>query len=77
MNNLKEFDVIFYMTNGDVFKMLYKSEIMKEVIDFFSEMLGRSKYISNSDENAFINTENINYFEIKEKTSSDKKEVAE
>ena len=69
MNNLKEFDVIFYMTNGDVFKMLYKSEIMKEVIDYFSEMLGRSKYISNSDENAFINTENINYFEIKERES--------
>lgn len=67
MNNLKEFDVIFYMTNGDIFKMLYKSETMQEVIDFFSEKIGRCDYMSNTAEDAFIKTENINYFEIKEK----------
>ena len=72
MNNLKEFDVIFYMTNGDIFKMLYKSETMQGVIDFFSEKIGRCDYMSNSAEDAFIKTENINYFEIKEK-----EEVAE
>ena len=72
MNNLKKFDVMFYMTNGDVFKMLYKAENIKNVVDFFSEKIGRCDYISNTDEDAFIKTENINYFEIKEK-----KEVTE
>lgn len=67
MNNLKEFDVIFYMTNGDIFKMLYKAENIKNVIDLFSEKIGRCDYMSNKAGDAFIKTENINYFEIKEK----------
>ena len=45
---------------------------MQGVIDFFSEKIGRCDYMSNSAEDAFIKTENINYFEIKEK-----EEVAE
>ena len=67
MNSLNKFDAVFYMENGDVFKMLFEYDNKENLIKWLSENVGTMTFLGNSNAESFINLKRVNYFEIKER----------
>ena len=67
MNNLNKFDAVFYMENGDVFKMLFEYDNKENLIKWLLENVGTITFLGNSNTDSFVNLKRVNYFEIKEK----------
>jgi hypothetical protein len=66
MNNLKNFDVKFYMVNGDQFNFKYTSTTLELLTSFIENGLNQN-FLSDEEGKYFINTKNINGFEIEER----------
>ena len=62
----KKFIVKFYMVNGDQFNLMYQAVSIEEVANFINEGLNMN-FISDGELTFFVNSKNINGFEITEK----------
>lgn len=62
----KEFIIRFYMVNGDQFNLMYQAVNREEVVNFIKEGLNMN-FISDGELKFFVNSKNINGFEITEK----------
>lgn len=62
----KKFIIKFYMVNGDQFNLMYQAVSVEEVSNFINEGLNMN-FISDGESKFFVNSKNINGFEITEK----------
>lgn len=62
----KKFIIKFYMVNGDQFNLMYQAVSAEEVANFINEGLNMN-FISDGELKLFVNSKNINGFEITEK----------
>lgn len=67
MNNKKEYDLTFWMNNGDVFKILGTADTKENLTEWLVQNINNQSFLGNESGTAFVNMKNVNYFEIKEK----------